>query len=309
MNETDKTTQLTDELAQARARIAELEALQTKHEQTEESLRESEKRYKLALASTNDGFWDWNVETGEVFFSKRYYTMLGYDPSDFAPSFDAWENLVHPDHLARAKQDLDAHFAGKTAVYATEFLAKTKDDQWVWLLSRGGIVERTDDGSPLRVMGTHTDIAERKQAGVERERLHQELIEAQQRSIQELSTPVIPIMDRILVMPLVGSIDSMRAKHIMRTLLAGIRAHRAQVVILDITGVPIVDSGVAGHLDKTIQAAQLKGARTIVTGISDAVAEAIVDLGIDWNKLDTLSDLQTGLVMALHSLGIKLTQT
>ena len=78
------------------------------------------------------------------------------------------------------------------------------------------------------------------------------------------------------------------------------------MVILDITGVPIVDSGVANHLNKTIQAARLKGARAIVTGISDAVAETIVDLGIDWSSITTLNDLQTGLVAALNSMGIKL---
>ncbi|MDY7079038.1 MAG: GAF domain-containing protein [Chloroflexota bacterium] len=142
----------------------------------------------------------------------------------------------------------------------------------------------------------------------ERVRLQQDVIEAQKQAIQELSTPVIPIMERIIVMPLIGSIDTLRAKDITRGLLAGIRAHRAKVVILDITGVPIVDSGVADHLNKTIQAARLKGARTIVTGISDAVAETIVDLGIDWSSIETLSDLQTGLVVALSSLGVKLTR-
>ncbi|MCP4541232.1 MAG: STAS domain-containing protein [Chloroflexi bacterium] len=135
---------------------------------------------------------------------------------------------------------------------------------------------------------------------------HQEIVKAQNRALQELSTPIIPIMDRIIVMPLIGSIDSMRTRDIMRTLLAGIRTHRAKVVILDITGVPVVDSGVANHLSKTIQAARLKGTRTIVTGISDAVAEIIVDLGLDWSSIETLSGLQTGLIVALNSLGIKL---
>jgi rsbT co-antagonist protein RsbR len=112
-------------------------------------------------------------------------------------------------------------------------------------------------------------------------------------------------MEHIIVMPLIGSIDSMRARDITRNLLAGIGVHRAKVVILDITGVPIVDSGVADHLNKTIQAARLKGARTIVTGISDAVAETVVDLGIDWAGVETLSDLQTGLLVALNSLGYR----
>jgi sigma-B regulation protein RsbU (phosphoserine phosphatase) len=147
---------------------------------------------------------------------------------------------------------------------------------------------------------------ELEQETAERERLQQEMIEAQQRAIQELSTPVIPIMEGIIVMPLIGSIDSMRARDITRRLLAGIREHRAKVVILDITGVSIVDTGVAGHLDKTIQAARLKGARTIVTGISDAVAETIVDLGIDWGGIETLSDLQTGLRVALGVVGLRI---
>jgi rsbT co-antagonist protein RsbR len=89
-------------------------------------------------------------------------------------------------------------------------------------------------------------------------------------------------------------------------LLAGIRRYRAKIVILDITGVPIVDSGVADHLNKTIQAARLKGASTIVTGISDAVAETIVDLGIDWGEVETLGDLRTGLIVALNRMGIRL---
>ncbi len=150
------------------------------------------------------------------------------------------------------------------------------------------------------------DITQRKQAEVERELLQQEIIEAQRRTLQELSTPIIPVMERIIVMPLVGSIDSLRARDITRSLLAGIREHRAKIVILDITGVPLVDSGVASHLNKTIQAARLKGARTIITGVSDAVAETVVDLGIDWSGVETLANLQTGLAAALGSLGIEL---
>jgi rsbT co-antagonist protein RsbR len=142
----------------------------------------------------------------------------------------------------------------------------------------------------------------------ERERLQQRVIDAQKRALLELSTPIIPVMDQIIVMPLIGSVDTARSRDVTRTLLAGIRAHRAKVVILDVTGVPIVDSGVANHLNKTIQAARLKGARTIITGISDEVAETIVDLGIDWSWIETLSDLQTGLVVALDSLGIKLSR-
>jgi anti-anti-sigma regulatory factor len=151
-------------------------------------------------------------------------------------------------------------------------------------------------------------LEEQELSNIERERLQQEVIEAQQRAIKELSTPVIPIMDQVIVMPLVGSIDTLRARDVTRALLAGISEHQAKVVIVDITGVTVVDTGVVNYLNKTIQAARLKGARTIVTGISDAVAETIVDLGIDWRNIETLRDLQTGLVVALKSKDIQLGQ-
>jgi PAS domain S-box-containing protein len=176
------------------------------------------------------------------------------------------------------------------------------------LLEVFGVPITNAQGQITASLAIFQDITERKQTEFERAHLQAEIIEAQQHALKELSTPIIPIMDRIIVMPLIGSIDTMRAKDITRALLRGISEYRAKIVILDITGVPIVDSGVANHLNKTIQAARLKGARTIVTGVSDAVAETIVDLGIDWSAIETLRDLQTGLVAALNSLGIKLSQ-
>lgn len=163
------------------------------------------------------------------------------------------------------------------------------------------------DGTITGVLGVYEDITERKMAEAEREQLQRRVIEAQQQALADLSTPIIPIMDNIIVMPLVGSIDTGRSRDIMRSLLHGISQYRAKVAILDITGVPVVDSGVADHLNHTIQAARLKGAHTIVTGISDAVAETIVDLGIDWSAVETLRDLQSGLIAALSRIGVRLT--
>jgi rsbT co-antagonist protein RsbR len=280
----------------------------TDRKQAEEALRREEGRYKLALSATRDGFWEWNVKTNEVYYSPRYYTMLGYEPGEFDASVDSWEKLVEPNDLAAANAKCEAYFRGDAPEYQTEFRVRAKSGEWIWILSRGAIVERDEEGEPVLVLGTHTDITRLKHVEGEQERLQQEVIEAQRQALQELSTPIIPVMERIIVMPLVGSIDTMRARDITRSLLAGIREHRAKVVILDITGVVMVDSGVADHLNKTIQAARLKGARTIVTGISDAVAETIVDLGIDWGGVETLSDLRTGLVMALNSLGIELSK-
>ncbi len=162
-------------------------------------------------------------------------------------------------------------------------------------------------GQPTRIGTILRDVTDAKRAQQEREALQQQVIEAQRRALADLSTPIIPVMDSIIVMPLVGSIDTARAREIMRALLRGISEYRARVAILDITGVPLVDSGVADHLNHTIQAARLKGAHTIVTGISDAVAETIVDLGIDWSRVETMSNLQSGLVAALDRIGLRLT--
>jgi anti-anti-sigma regulatory factor len=146
------------------------------------------------------------------------------------------------------------------------------------------------------------DISERKRAEAERADLQKQVIEAQRATLRELSAPIIPVAKNIIVLPLIGNIDTQRARDITRALLAGTTNHQAKAVIIDITGVPVVDSGVADHLNKTIQAVRLKGARTIITGISNAVAETIVDLGIDWDDVVTLRDLQTGLAAALRFL-------
>lgn len=150
-----------------------------------------------------------------------------------------------------------------------------------------------------------TDITARKDMEQARQQFQQQIIDAQKATLKELSTPIIPLTDRVIILPLVGSIDTQRSQDILRSLLAGITEHRARVVIIDITGVAVVDSGVAAHLNKTIQAARLKGAHTIVTGMSDAVAETIVELGIDWHDVQTMRDLQSGLSQAMTHLSSK----
>lgn len=135
---------------------------------------------------------------------------------------------------------------------------------------------------------------------------HEQVLGERLAVLEELTTPIIPIVEGIIVLPLIGSIDPHRAREITRTLLNGLDVYRAKVVILDITGVNLIDSGVANYLDKAIRAADIKGARTIITGASNTVAEAVVDLGIDWRDIETLRDLQTGLLAALESLGMAL---
>jgi anti-anti-sigma regulatory factor len=136
---------------------------------------------------------------------------------------------------------------------------------------------------------------------VERERLHEQIVQAQRETIRELATPVIPIIEGVLVMPLIGAIDTARAQDVTRAVLAGISQHNARVVILDVTGVQIIDTAIAQHLGKTIQVARLKGANVIITGISDAVAESIIDLGLDWGNLETFYNLQSAIQVVIKN--------
>ena len=117
----------------------------------------------------------------------------------------------------------------------------------------------------------------------------------QQEAIRELSTPVLQVRERLLILPIIGLLDSHRAKQLTDGLLQAIRAHRAKVVVMDLTGVSMVDSKVANHLIQTVAAARLMGATVIVTGLSADVAQSLVTLGVDLSGLDTMGDLQGGI--------------
>ena len=127
----------------------------------------------------------------------------------------------------------------------------------------------------------------------------------QQDAIRQLSTPVLQVRDRLLILPIVGEIDRQRARQLTEQLLHSIRSRRAQVVVIDITGVPAVDSGVANRLIQTVEAARLMGAATIVTGLSAEVAQTLVDLGVELSKVTTVGDLQGGIEMAERMLGYR----
>lgn len=135
----------------------------------------------------------------------------------------------------------------------------------------------------------------------ERERV----IRMQQDAIRELSTPVLQIRERLLLLPIIGVIDTQRARLITENLLRAIRANRAKVVVMDVTGVATIDSKVANHLIQTVTAAKLMGASVIVTGLSADVAQSLVALGIDLAKLNTVGDLQGGMEEAEHLLGYR----
>jgi len=141
----------------------ELTEIRTRRK-AEDALRKSEERFKLAMEATSDGIWDWNLTTGELYLSSRYYTMLGYEADEFIPSFEKWMSLIHPCEVKTAREKAGKLREGKAEILEDEFRLKTKNGGWKWILTRGKIVERNKDGIPVRAVGTHVDITERKEA-------------------------------------------------------------------------------------------------------------------------------------------------
>jgi rsbT co-antagonist protein RsbR len=139
----------------------------------------------------------------------------------------------------------------------------------------------------------------------ERERI----IRQQQDSLRELSTPVLQVRERLLILPIIGVLDRDRAQQLTEQLLHGIRSHRARVVVIDITGVPDVDESVADHLVKTVDASRLMGAGVIITGLSSEIAQTLVMIGVDLDKMNTVGDLQEGIEEAERLLGFKVVRT
>ena len=134
------------------------------------------------------------------------------------------------------------------------------------------------------------------------------VIRQQQEAILELSTPVLQVRERLLILPIIGVIDSQRARQLTEQLLRGIRANRAKVVVVDITGVPAIDSAVANHLVQTVEASRLMGASVIITGLSSEIAQTLVTIGVNLSKMNAVGDLQGGIEEAERQLGYKVTQ-
>ena len=131
---------------------------------TQLSLAQSEQRWKLAMDSSGDGVWDWYVQTGVEYFSKRGKEIYGFEEHEIANRADALDDRTHLDDVLQMQRDREDHFNGKTEVYRNEHRILCKDNTWKWVLSRGVVIERDADGKPWRMIGTHSDITERKKS-------------------------------------------------------------------------------------------------------------------------------------------------
>jgi rsbT co-antagonist protein RsbR len=164
---------------------------------------------------------------------------------------------------------------------------------------------RDASGRIVGMVGVSIDVTARKLAEQALRRAEAELRSTLERqealleTITALSTPILPVHDRVLVLPLIGHIDTARSARIMEAILSGVHRHRAEFVIMDLTGVPFVDTAVADHLLRAARAVGLLGAQCILVGLSPAIAGALAQMGVDLRALVTLGDLQAGMLYAL----------
>ena len=149
--------------AQLRQSLMDLEQRFADLKRTEKALRLSEERLRLALEGTYDGIWDMDVQSGQAYFSPRYYMMMGYEPNEFPANYENWRLRVHPDDLERCQHAV-RRAAEQLSRFAIEFRFKARNGEWRWMLGRGKVVESDPSGKAVRVAGSHTDITERKLA-------------------------------------------------------------------------------------------------------------------------------------------------
>jgi anti-anti-sigma factor len=214
--------------------------------------------------------------------------ILGKDDTALLPADEAAQ-------IRRTDQQIMASGRGMTC----EEQIRVADTQRLFLSQKFPMYD--EQGTVIGLCGIAYDITEQRQQVVEREALQQQLIEAQRHTLRELSTPLIPISERVVIMPLIGAIDSNRAQQVMETLLEGVARHGAELAILDITGVQVVDTQVAQAFIQAAKAVRLLGAQVMLTGIQPQIAQTLVHLGVDLSGIITRASLQAGIADALHN--------
>ncbi|WP_206079536.1 STAS domain-containing protein [Polyangium spumosum] len=241
-----------------------------------------------------DGITLVSMENRLVYANTSFKAMCGYGHDAVGRSL---ADFYSPEELDRLTREVVPELLGKGTWSGT--LEVRRPDGSTWMGQTSAFVVRDAAGAPTGMAAFFRDVTAQLEAEQARERLQEELIQAQQRALRALGTPLLPIADRVLAMPLIGDIDAERAQQIMETLLDGITRHQAATVILDITGVKVMDTAAADALVGAARGARLLGAEVVMTGTSPKVARTLVDLGADLRGIVTRGALQSGIAWAL----------
>ena len=230
--------------------------------------------------------------TGCTFMSENIAAQLGHAASELMGDGRMWFLCLHPDDtqlLIKGHDELLKH-----GHHDLKYRFRHKDGTYRWMHDERKLV-RDAGGTPVEIIGAWRDITESVRA--------EALIRSQASALTELSTPLIPISDDIVVMPLIGTMDSQRVSQVLETLLEGVATRRAKVAILDITGVSVVDTQVANALLQAAKAVRLLGAEVVLTGIRPDVARTLVGLDVEMTNIVTKGTLQAGIGYAMGSDG------
>ena len=281
------TAALQQQLDTLRRQVVDLEQQLASQSQLQEQLAQQQ----IVIEASIDGIAILDQQGIYRFINTAHATIHGF-PSAADLIGEFWSVVVPEEHMPWYEQECmpqlyrDGHWRG-------EVVSKRRDgslhptDTALTVLKDGGLV------CVVR------DVTEQKHVEAERVRLQNEIIQTQAAMLAELSTPLIPIDGQIMVMPLIGTLDSRRAQQVIDALLTGIAESGARVAIVDITGVPIVDTQVANAIIRAAQSVKLLGAQVVLTGIRPEVAQTLVGLGADLSGLITRSSLQTGIAYAM----------
>lgn len=279
--------------------IATYLSIVTQSRQTIDALANSQRRIELLVQSSGQIIYDYAVATGEMTWSGAVEPVLGFRPDEMDGGIARWGELIADEDamdVFRMMEDAERSCSS----FGVEYRLRRKDERYVWVFDRGFFLPG-EDGRAERMLGIMQDITERRETEQRRNEAQEMVIAAQQATLRELSTPLIPLRDDIVVMPLVGALDSNRAQQIMETLLEGVARQGARAAILDITGVNIVDTQVANALLQAAQAVRLLGARVVLTGIRPEVAQTLVGLGVDLEAITTCATLQDGIATVMRA--------
>ncbi len=263
-----------------------------------DELADLRQRYNLLVQALRLMIYDYDVASGAIRWSGETEQVCGMSIAELNGGIAQWEEAIHPDDRARALELLGEAEA-QVGHYDVEYRFRHKDGTYVWILDRGAFLAGPD-GKAARMIGMMQNINTIKQLEAERLQIQAEVIAAQERALRQLSTPLVPISDEAVALPLIGAIDARRAEQIMETLLEGVTARNAGIVIIDITGVTAVDTTVANMLIQAARAVRLLGARVILTGVGAEAAQSLVGLGADLEAIETRATLQDGIALALR---------
>ncbi|GAA5527998.1 PAS domain-containing protein [Herpetosiphon gulosus] len=255
-------------------------------------------RFDTILSSTPDLVAIADLSGQMQYLNPAARRLLRLEPTDQVSQL-TWYDL-HPDKTEQTWLAKTLHHAQIHGSWMGEHQLKTAQGQQLPVMYQMLCHYDIDHQPSFFSMIAH-DISDQKQAEAERQRLHEEVIRTQQQALIELSTPLIPIADTVVLLPLVGSVDTARAQQFMETLLEGVHTNKAQIAIVDVTGVPVMDTQVAGLLIRAATSVQLLGARVIITGIRPELAQTLVTLGVDFRSIMTHSSLQQGITYAINA--------